>query len=91
MSRPGPVGQPAAARAVLLAAGVALASIAAMVGPLPSYASCQKARIGGRSVCIAAGQSCSPRYAAQYRRYHLVCAQQGHTRRYRLVGQSLRF
>lgn len=43
--------------------------------PTPAYA-CQKAKIGGKSKCIAAGQFCAKRYERDYNRYGYTCNKQ---------------
>jgi hypothetical protein len=50
-----------------------------------SAASCTRAKIGGRSACIAAGQVCKHKYAAQYAKHGLSCTRKGHRGPYRLV------
>jgi hypothetical protein len=50
-----------------------------------SASSCTRARIGGRSACIAAGQVCKHKYAGQYAKHGLSCTRKGHRGPYRLV------
>jgi hypothetical protein len=50
---------------------------------------CKKAKIGGRTKCLAAGQLCNRRYEKQYERNGFACVK-SHGR-YRLEANKLTF
>jgi hypothetical protein len=50
---------------------------------------CTKARIGGHSKCLAAGQLCSRKYEKQYERKGFYC--RNNKRKYRLVKIGMSF
>jgi hypothetical protein len=70
---------------------VAFAAPAANATGLPaaSAAACTKATIGGKHVCLAAGQSCRTRYQRQYQRHGFSCRRR--SGQYRLVRQAQSF
>jgi hypothetical protein len=51
----------------------AVAPAGASGGGPAAVVACTKAKIGGQSKCIAAGQYCAKRYERDYRRYGFTC------------------
>ena len=45
--------------------------------PLRCHRGYTKAHIGGKTMCLHSGGSCSWRYRKQYRRYHFACVRKG--------------
>jgi hypothetical protein len=45
--------------------------------PLRCHLGYTKAQIGGKTMCLHSGGSCSLRYRKQYRRYHFACLRKG--------------
>lgn len=76
--------------AAALAATAALLS-AAFPGCSTSYhvtqTACARARIGGKIVCVRAGERCSPRYERRYRAYGLTC-RKGVLREHNYIGPA---
>ena len=79
----------AATLAALAAGGAATPAVAtAPDGAVAHAAACTRARIGGRTVCLAVGQTCKRRYEAQYRRKGFTCARKAGTYRLKRQAQS---
>jgi hypothetical protein len=85
-------------RALVALAAVALAAPAAGAaasarqgGPAASAAACTKAVVGGRHVCLAAGQRCTRRYQRAYVRHGFSCSKRDSRGRWRLVVSKQTF
>ncbi len=65
-------------------AGTLVAGLGVAGGPSAGAAAvpCQRARVGGHIVCIAAGKRCDPRYRHVYKVYEFSCtkSRDGHYR-----------
>lgn len=80
----------AVAAVIALSCGVAVAPIVASSASASASragaASCLKAKIGGKRVCLAQGAGCNHRYASSYQRYGFACVDENG--KYRLVSEQ---
>jgi hypothetical protein len=78
-----------AAAAALALPVASVAAPAASARPEAVAAGCVKAKVGGASKCLAAGQACSHKYQKTYAKHGFSCVK-SHGR-YRLVANKLSF
>lgn len=79
--------------ALLIGGAIVAAPVAATplaVSPEVAHAAaakCQKAKIGGQSKCIAAGQFCAKRYEKDYNKYGFSCSKKDINGRWHLKAK----
>lgn len=76
------------AAVVALSGSVAVAPIAASSAGASTAraASCDRAKIHGKRVCLSEGASCNHAYASQYARYGFACVKENG--KYRLLSEQ---
>jgi hypothetical protein len=73
--------------ALALALGIGFAPPAVSASAPSAQIACKKAKIGGKTKCIAAGQFCARSHESDYNKYGYTCSKKDANGRYHLKKQ----